>query len=186
MKRASKPAPKLIVLENSDPITAEAEAIHGRIRQRAFELSQTRPHHARELDDWIMAESEIMSVPPVKLVEKGGMLEAKFVIPGVHPEDVNVLVTSSQIVVKGEHDESRESDEGTVHFSDFTSATVFRSVTLPHPIDTKSVTVDFQHGVLSVSAAKEGLVQPQAKPASRKSAVPRKATAKKSSKKPKA
>jgi HSP20 family molecular chaperone IbpA len=180
MKRASKAAPKLVVLENSDPISAEAQAIQGRIRQRAFELSQARLDDPRELYDWIIAESQIMSVPRVKLVERSGMFEASFAIPGIHAEDLNVMVTSDQIVVKGEHNESRESDEGTVHFSDFTSATVFRSVGLPHSIDTRSVTVDFEHGVLRVSAAIQG-AQPAA-PARKKRAVPeRKIPAKKTS-----
>jgi HSP20 family molecular chaperone IbpA len=155
MKRASKSAAKLIILENSDPIHAEGEAIQSRIRQRAFELSQARPNDARELYDWLIAESQIMSVPPVKVVEKDGMLEARFAVAGIHPEDVHVMVTADQIVVKGEHNESMESDEGTVHFSDFRSATVFRSVTLPHRIDTKSVKVDFELGLLRVSAAKQ-------------------------------
>ena len=163
MKRASKSAAKLIVLENSDPISAEADAIQSRIRQRAFELSQARPNDARELYDWLIAESQIMWVPPVKLVERGGMLEARFAIAGIHPEDVNVMITSDRMVVKGEHNDRTESDEGTVHFSDFRSATVFRSVALPHPIDTTSVTVDFEHGVLRVSAAKQSA--PPAKPA---------------------
>jgi HSP20 family molecular chaperone IbpA len=151
MKKA-KSAPKLVVLENGDPISAESEAIQSRIRQRAFELSQTRPDHARELYDWIMAESEVRSVPPVRVVERNGTLEARFAIAGVHPEDMNVMVTSNQILIKGEYNERRESNEGTVHLSDYRSATVFRSVTLPHAIDTKTVKVDFEHGVLRVIA----------------------------------
>ena len=180
MKRAPQSRAKLVVLENSDPISAETEAIQSRIRQRAFELSQTRPDHARELYDWIMAESEIMSVPSVKLVEKDGMFEARFAVSGINPEDLHVMVTSDQILVKGEHNEGAESDDGIVHVSDSKSATVFRSVTLPQPIDTKSVRIDFEHGVLRVSAAKEGTA-PKAKPPSTKSA-PRKAPAKKSTK----
>src|SRR5437763_106552 len=98
MKRAPKSAAKLLVFENSDPISAETEAIQSRIRQRAFELSKSRPDHARELYDWILAEAEIMSVPPVKLVEKDGRLEARFAIAGIQPEDVHVMVSSGQII----------------------------------------------------------------------------------------
>ena len=185
MKRAPKSVAKLVVLENSDPISAETEAIQSRIRQRAFELSQTRPDHARELYDWIMAESEIMSVPPVKLVEKDGMFEARFAVSGINPEDLHVMVTSDQILVKGEHNEGAESDDGIVHVSDSKSATVFRSIALPQTIDTKSVRIDFEYGVLRVSAAKQGAA-PQAKPASTKRAPARKVPAKKSTKTTKA
>jgi HSP20 family molecular chaperone IbpA len=181
MKKAPKSAVNVVVLENSDPISAETEAIQSRIRQRAFELSHTRPADARELYDWLMAESEVMSVPPVRLVEKDGQFEAKFAIAGIPPEDVNVMVTSDQILVKGEYQEHQEVDEERVHLSDFKSATVFRSVSLPQPIDPKTVKVDFEGGMLRVSAAKEGAAPPQA--ASSKRAAPaRKAAAKKSTK----
>ena len=39
MKRAPKSAIKVAVLENSNPISSETEAIQERIRQRAFERS---------------------------------------------------------------------------------------------------------------------------------------------------
>jgi HSP20 family protein len=156
MMKKPKSTAKIVILENNDPISAEAEAIQSRIRQRAFELSQTRPDHPRDFYDWIAAESEVMSVPAVKLVEKNGVFEARFAIAGVHPEDLHVMVTPDQILIRGEYNETREADEGTVHFSDFRAVTVFRAIPLPQPIDTKSVKVEFEHGVLSVTATKLG------------------------------
>ena len=109
------------------------------------------------------------------------MFEARFAVSGINPEDLHMMVTSDQILVKGEHNEGAESDDGIVHVSDSKSATVFRSIALPQTIDTKSVRIDFEHGVLRVSAAKEGTA-PKAKPPSTKSAPTRKAPAKKSTK----
>jgi hypothetical protein len=97
MKRAPKSAAKLVVLDNSDPISAETQAIQNRIRQRAFELSLSRPHDARELYDWMAAESEIISVPPAELIEKNGVFEVRFAVAGVNPENINVMVTSDPI-----------------------------------------------------------------------------------------
>jgi HSP20 family molecular chaperone IbpA len=182
MKRAPKSAAKLVVLENGDPISAEEEAIQSLIRERAFEMSRTRPDHAHELYDWLMAKSEIISVPPVKLVEKDDRFEAKFALAGVDPEKVHVLVTSDQILVKGGYKEHNESDEGTLHLSDFHSATIFRSIDLPAPIDTKSVNVDFEDGMLRVTAFKQGASRPVAKP--KRAAAAAKAPAKKKSAKP--
>src|SRR5579862_7695395 len=51
MKRATKPATKLMVLENDDLISSETEQLQERIRARAFELSQQRGHSGRETDD---------------------------------------------------------------------------------------------------------------------------------------
>src|SRR5262245_45211599 len=104
MKHALKSAAKLVVLENSDPISAEIEAIQSRIRQRAFEISQApRPMDVHALYDWVAAESEIISVPPVELTEKEGVFELKFATAGVSPEDVNVMVTAEQILLRAEY-----------------------------------------------------------------------------------
>ena len=75
MKRAPKSAIKVAVLENSIPISSETEAIQERIRQRAFERSHIRPPDAHSLYDWLMAESEVISVPPAELIEKSGAFE---------------------------------------------------------------------------------------------------------------
>jgi HSP20 family molecular chaperone IbpA len=173
MKRASKSVPKLVVLENSNPILAETEAIQDRIRQRAFVLSQTRPPDAQEIYDWIVAESEIISVPPTELTEKDSTFEVKFAVAGVNPDDVNVMVTPDQILLKSEFSHEHDSGSGTVHLCDFRSTTVFRSVNLPQPIDVSSVKVDITHGMVRVSAVKQG-----AEPAAPKRTV-RKTAAKK-------
>jgi HSP20 family molecular chaperone IbpA len=180
MKRASKAA-KLVVLDNNDPILAETEAIQRRIRQRAFELSQTRPVDAHELYDWIAAESEVISVPPVELVEHDGIFDVKFAVAGVNPDDVNVMVTSDQILLKSQFAHEHEADVGTVHFCDFKSATVFRSINLPQRIDLKTVKVDFeQGGMVHVSAAKEGVKEGAEVARPKRAPAARKAPAKKS------
>lgn len=173
MKRVPKPG-KLIVLDNNDPIAAETEAIQDRIRQRAFELSQMRPHDANEMYDWMAAESEVISVPPVELVERDGVFDLKFAVAGVNPGDVNVMVTPDQILLKSQFTHQHDAETGTVHLCDFKSSTVFRSVGMPQRIDVQSVKVDFGEGMVHITAAKEGatLTRP-------KRAAARKAPAKK-------
>src|SRR5689334_22996009 len=68
MKRATKSAAKLVVVKNNDPISEETEQLQGRIRDRAYQLSRERGHAGREVDDWLTAESEIVSVPPAELI----------------------------------------------------------------------------------------------------------------------
>jgi len=155
MKRAPKSA-KVVVLENNDPIAAEAEAIQSRIRRRAWELSQTRPTDAQEIYDWIIAESEIISIPPAELIEKDSIFEVRFAVAGVNLDDVNVMVTPDQILIKSEFSHQHDSQSGTVHLCDFKSATVFRSISLPQPIDVKTVKVSFTDGMILVTASKEG------------------------------
>ena len=78
MKRATKSAVKLVVLENDDRISAETEEIQNRIRERAFQLSQEREHAGREMDDWLTAESEIISVAQPLLIPARLRAPARF------------------------------------------------------------------------------------------------------------
>jgi HSP20 family molecular chaperone IbpA len=178
MKRAAKSAAKLVVLENREPIFAETEAIQSRIRQRAFEISQTRPPAAQEIYDWIVAESEIISVPPAELIEKNGKFEVKFAVAGVNVEDVNVMVTPDQILLKSDYSHHHDVEGGTVHLCDFKSATVFRSVDLPQAIDVNSVKIDYGEGMIRVSASKQLTDEPHAKRTTARRAAPKKSRAK--------
>jgi len=161
MKRAPKSAGRVVVLENSDPIAAETEAIQSRIRQRAFDLSQTRPPDAQEIYDWIMAESEIISVPPAELVEKDGTFQVKFAVAGIDPDDVHVMIAPDQVALRSQYTHEHAADMGTVHFCDFKSATLFRSVSLPHTIDVNSIKVDVADGMVFVTAVREARREPE-------------------------
>src|SRR5262245_47343726 len=178
MKRARKAATKLTVLENNDPISAETEAILSRVRQRAFELSHTRPQDAQEQYDWIKAESEIISVPPAELSEKDDSFEMRFAVAGVNPDDVQVMVTPDRILINSELGHAHDADTGTVHICDFKTVTVFRSVNLPKPIDAKSVKVKFADGMIVVHALKHSATQTRPP----KATTARKAPAKKPAK----
>jgi HSP20 family molecular chaperone IbpA len=173
MKRQMKSAGKLVVLENNDPISAETEEIQSRIRERAYELSQMRGHAGREEEDWLSAESEIIFVPPAELIEKDGTFQVQLAVPGINADDVHVMATPDQILIKCEFQHHHDSDGGIVHVCDFKSATVFRSLRFPEPIDLGSTKVEFQDGILRITAVKQGVAQasPPKKQPSRKSAA---------------
>ena len=163
MKKATKSAAKLMVLDNDDVISAETQEIQDRIRERAYELSLRRGHSGRAVDDWLTAESEIISVPPAELIEKDGTFHVRLAIVGIDLENVRVMTTSDQMLVRGDYRRARETDEETVHLCDFKSATLFRTVRFPQPIDVNSLVVEFGDGVLRVTAKKAGAAQ-QARP----------------------
>ena len=183
MKRAPKSVVRVDVLDSSDPISAEAEAILSRIRQRAFELSHTRPHDAHERYDWIMAESETIVVPPVVLIENDWTVDVKFAVPGVGPESLTVMITPDQILLKSESTENRDTDYGTIHVNELKSKTIFRSVNLPTMIDVNTVKTSVADGLVLVTASKARphLATTDAEPAAppKRTSV-RKTTAKKS------
>jgi HSP20 family molecular chaperone IbpA len=172
MKRQRKSAGKLLVLENGDPISAEAEQIQNRIRERAYEISQMRGHPGREMDDWLSAESDVISVPPMDMVEKDGVFKVQMAAPGIDPRDLSVMASPEQVLVKCDSRHTHEEGAGILHVCDFKSATLFRSFRFPQAIDVQSLKVDFQDGMLRITAIKEGSTPaPQKRPAARKSAA---------------
>ena len=154
MKRTTKSAAKLVVLENDDLIASETEQLQERVRERAYELSQLRGHSGREIDDWLTAESEIISVPPAELIEKDGTFQVTLGILGLNLQDVRVLASADQVLVRGDYRHHRETGDGIVHLSDFKSATLFRTVQFPTPIDISNVDVQLQDSILRITASK--------------------------------
>ena len=174
MKRAPKFSGRLTILENSDPISAETEEIQSRVRARAYELSLLRGHGGREVDDWISAESEIISVPPAEMIEKGEAFEVRFAVGGINPADLNVMATTQELLLKCDYRHQHDPLAGTIHFCDFKSATVFRSVQFPQAIDVTRIDIQFEDAIVRIHAPKQGA---GAAPAKR--APVRKAAAKK-------
>src|SRR5262245_20422412 len=154
MKNVGNSSVKVVLLENSEPISAETDVIERRIQQRAFELSHARPHDAHQRYDWIAAESEVISVPAMELIETEGKLELKFAAAGVSPGDVTLMVTPNQILLKSIYSHQHNSDVGTIHLCDFKSSTIFRSVTLPFAIDVKTLKARVAGGMVTVTASK--------------------------------
>jgi HSP20 family molecular chaperone IbpA len=179
MKRTTKSAPKLVVLENDDLISSETEQLQERIRARAYALSQERGHSGRDIDDWLTAESEIISVPPAELIEKNGTFQVTFAILGIRLQDMQVMATADQVLVKGNYRHHREAEDGFVHLCDFKSATLFRSVRFPEPIDVNSLDVQLQDGFLRITASKASTAGAGKPALGAKSTSGRKAPAKK-------
>ena len=107
-----------------------------------------------------------------------GAEATKFAVPGINPDDANILVSPQQILLKSDYSHRHDADGGTIHLCDFRSALVFRSVSLPEAIDVNSVQTEFVEGMILVSATKR---QPeQARP--KRAPQARKATKKNSAK----
>jgi HSP20 family molecular chaperone IbpA len=176
MKRATKSSAKLVVLENDDLISSETERLQERIRERAYELSKQRGHSGREVDDWLTAESEIISVPPAELIEKNATFQVTFAILGIHLQDVQVMASADQVLVKGDYRHHGEAEDGIVHLCDFKSATLFRSVRFPEPIDVNSLDLQVEDGIVTITASKASAAQTVPGP---KRATGRKAPARK-------
>ena len=91
--------------------------------------------------------------------------QEKFVItmelPGVSPDDVDISVEDSTLVVRGERKFYREQDQDSFlrierRFGEFT-----RSLTLPSTADAESIQASFDQGVLTVEVPKREEAKPR-------------------------
>ena len=151
-KRLSSAAAKVVVCNDPNQIIAENERVQTRIRERAYEISISRGHAGREMEDWLTAESEVISVPPVELVEKAGAFFVRVPVAGADPNDVQVFTTSEELLIKaGSH---RHEPDSALHMCEFSVAPLFRCLKFPASVDAKSLKVHSQDGVLTVTVKK--------------------------------
>ena len=153
--------------DRSLPIFSELEALGERIRERAYELFRERGFEAgRDVDDWLSAEREICW-PAAELEEDEDEFELKVALAGFDPDEIEVMATPRELVVKARHESSRKDehemdDEGSrVHFTEFRSEDVYRRVALPSAIDVDHVEAKFKRGLLEVEARKARKAEPR-------------------------
>ncbi|MEM8815366.1 MAG: Hsp20/alpha crystallin family protein [Pseudomonadota bacterium] len=144
--------------DRSLPVFAEFDEIVERIRQRAFELFSSRGYQAgQKLDDWLTAEREICW-PAAELKEGKKTYKVKVALAGFDGDDITVTAGPSELIVKASQESStedeRESGDENVQWSEFHSKEVFRRIDMPGEIDLSSVTADFKHGMLKITARK--------------------------------
>jgi len=153
MSKRISSAGKIVVCEDPAEIVAETQQIEARIRERAYEISLNRGRGG-EMENWLSAESEVISVPPVELAEREDAFVVKIPAAGVDPNDIQVLTTSDQILVKSHTPHHHAEEAAVIHFCEFKSAPLFRCLKFPEAVDAKSLKVQSQNGVLQIVAVK--------------------------------
>ena len=86
----------------------------------------------RDLGEWMMAREDLVWRPAVELIEEGSEFVATFLVPGLHPEDAEILVTPERLLIKGRQ--------------------LLRSVEFPRPVNPDEVHAEIAGGMLSIRA----------------------------------
>jgi HSP20 family protein len=155
-----------IEIRRTDSIRTEFDRLHQAISQRAYELFRHRDSWSgAPLMDWLSAEHELVWQPPVELRQKDGQLELLAAVAGVEPKDLDVQVTSEDVLIKADVDHQHTAESGAVHLCEFNRGKVFRSIHLPEQIDPETVKAEYRNGMLRLTAS-------IATPVAKKIAVP--------------
>ena len=138
-----------------ESIVDEVEMMHEEVMRRAYEIFARRATPGEPVEDWLTAEEELTWKPAIELVEQEGKLILEAAVAGMEPKDLDVQVTSEDVLIKSNrtHDDS---DDLTVHRCEFVRGRLFRDVRLPSPIDPKRAKAEYRNGLLRVTAPVAG------------------------------
>jgi HSP20 family protein len=140
-------------IKKTKSIFDEIEKVQDRIIRRAYDLFNSNGGvFGRDLDDWLQAERELVWKPAIELEEKDGEFFLQVAVPGVESKDIDIEVTADDILIKAETNHEHKETKSEVHFCEFASGNLFRSIRLPKPIDTDKVKAELKNGLLTLKA----------------------------------
>jgi HSP20 family molecular chaperone IbpA len=140
-------------IKKTESIFDELEQMRDRIMHRAYDLFERRGRmFGGDLDDWLTAEHELVWKPPVEMTEKAKEFSLRIAMPGVDPGNIDIEVTPECLLLKAEARHDQSEDRGHVHFCEFQSGHVFRSIQFPKAINPDKVKAEFKNGVLHLNA----------------------------------
>ena len=123
--------------------------------RRAYEIFQRRGgEFGRELDDWFRAESEVLLPVKVEVTETGDQINIRAAVPGFGPEDIEVSVKDDVLILSGETESHKKSEDENTVFSEFRSNKFCRQLTLSSDVDEDKVTAKLKDGVLKLTLPK--------------------------------
>jgi HSP20 family protein len=98
-------------------------------------------------------------VPAVEWLTRGKQLVLRAELPGVDPEQVEVIVEGRQLTLRGEKRSAHESEpDAKVYYRELVHGRFERTFTLPEGIKADQVKAVFTQGVLEITMPAEGFV----------------------------
>src|SRR5262249_1100170 len=129
-----------VAVQKKGSVWDEIQKMEERVMQRAHEIFQGNGSIlGNELDDWLAAERELVWKPSIELKEKDQRIEVQVAVAGVYPKDLNIEVTSDDLLVKGETKTEKKEEKSEVHASEFQSGSLFRSIRFPKKVEPDKV-----------------------------------------------
>jgi HSP20 family protein len=126
------------------------------------ELESFRQQMDRLFDDWITPTrfpllsngEDVIWAPAIELNETDTDITLKAQIPGLDAKDLNVEVGEDAVLIAGEHQQEKQTEEQGIFRSEFQYGRFERSVPLPVSVKTDQVKSEFKNGVLTLTLPK--------------------------------
>lgn len=111
----------------------------------------------RFLGDWPMLPIEgglTELAPPLDVRETDNSYIVEIDLPGMNPDDVEVLIEGRTLTIRGEFAEEREEDQGNFLLRERRRGRFMRAVALPGMVEVDQVTSRFENGQLIIELPK--------------------------------
>ena len=142
-------AKRSITVRQTDSLGDEFDRLHELIGRRAYEIFLGRdPNVGSDLDDWLLAEQELVLRPAIELRQQDGHIELDAAVTDGDPIDLDVRVGPQDILIRSMNVASRQMQDGGIR-----ERTLVGSVHLPTPIDPTTVEAEWRNGLLHLTAA---------------------------------
>lgn len=92
--------------------------------------------------------------PPFDISETDQEILVKAELPGIDPKEIEVNITGSTLLIKGEKREEREEKTENMHRAERSFGHFSRSITLPCEVKEDKIEASFKNGVLNLKLPK--------------------------------
>jgi HSP20 family protein len=93
-------------------------------------------------------------VPPVDIHETDKTYVVTAEVPGIDPKNIDVRLEGNTLIIRGEREQQRDEDIGTMHRSERSFGSFSRAFTLPQDVQTETINAKFRNGVLTITVPK--------------------------------
>jgi HSP20 family molecular chaperone IbpA len=140
-------------VRKTESIFDDIVKINDQITRRAYDIFLgSGGMLGKDLENWLSAERELIWKPAVELRQNGREFLLEIAVPGMEAKDLEIEITSGDLLVKGEVHHEHRAEEGAVHMCEFESGRLFRAIRFPRRIDPEKVKVEFKNGMLCIKA----------------------------------
>ena len=149
--KTSVPVKQRAVENVSDRI----QQVYDSIARRAFEIFDANGRwFGNELENWVLAESEILHPVHLELAESDDSLTVRAEVPGFSTKEVEINVEPRRLTITGKHEAKEEGKKGKTIYSERCAKEILRIIDLPAEVDSSKVTAILKDGILSIELPK--------------------------------
>lgn len=130
------------------PWASELERFFDEFRRLAWPRWWSRPER------WMLHGEAFLQPPAIDVLDEKDQLIIKAELPGLSKDDVDVELTDTRLIIKGEKRREKEVKEEHFYRSEREYGSVYRSIELPVEVKTEDATATFKDGVLEIRLPK--------------------------------